>query len=163
MLLLKSDVEVDGNEVNIKMRIRGADFLKAKKTDKELEKVLKNLFGKEYKVNLQEQLSKEEMEEIREEIKQVEEKVIAHIEELNAEKQRENANNENHNEYGNVPEYNDPDYVPPTDMEGYIPEEAMDGIPLVEGIENFQEQEYIMGKPSKAKENKVADKRYHSK
>ena len=85
MLLLKSDVEVDGNEVNIKMHIRGADFLKAKKTDKELEKVLKNLFGKEYKVNLTEQLSKEEMEEIREEIKQVEEKAIAHIEELNAE------------------------------------------------------------------------------
>ena len=158
MLLLKSDVEVDGNEVNIKMHIRGAEFLKAKKTDKELEKVLKNLFGKEYKVNLTEQLSKEEMEEIREEIKQVEEKAIAHIEELNAEKQREHTNNENDSEYGNVPEYNDPDYIPPTDMEGYIPEEAMDGIPLEEGMEEFQEQEYIMGKPSKAKENKVAIK-----
>ena len=158
MLLLKSDVEVDGNEVNIKMHIRGAEFLKAKKTDKELEKVLKNLFGKEYKVNLTEQLSKEEIEEIREEIKQVEEKAIAHIEELNAEKQRENVNNENHDEYGNVPEYNDPDYVPPTDMEGYIPEEAMDGIPPIEGMDDFHEQEYIMGKPSKAKENKVAIK-----
>ena len=158
MLLLKSDVEVDGNEVNIKMHIRGAEFLKAKKTDKELEKVLKNLFGKEYKVNLTEQLSKEEIEEIREEIKQVEEKAIAHIEELNAEKQRENANNENHGEYGDVPEYNDPDYVPPTDMEGYIPEEAIDGMPPIEGMDDFQEQEYIMGKPSKAKENKVAIK-----
>ena len=158
MLLLKSDVEVDGNEVNIKMHIRGADFLKAKKTDKELEKVLKNLFGKEYKVNLTEQLSKEEMEEIREEIKQVEEKAIAHIEELNAEKQKENANKENHSEYGDAPEYNDPDYVPPTDMDTYIPEEAIDGIPPIEEMDDFQEQEYIMGKPSKAKENKVAIK-----
>ena len=51
MLLLKSDVEVDGNEINVKMHIKGADFLRAKKTDKELEKVLKNLFGKEYKIN----------------------------------------------------------------------------------------------------------------
>src|SRR5699024_3643722 len=81
-----------------------------------------------------------------------------HIEELNAEKQRENVNNENHDEYGNVPEYNDPDYVPPTDMEGYIPEEAMDGIPPIEGMDDFHEQVYIMGKLSKAKENKVAIK-----
>ncbi len=158
MLLLKSDVEVDGNEVNIKMHIKGADFLKAKKTDKELEKVLKNLFGKEYKVNLTEQLSKEEMQEIKEEIKHVEEKAIAHIEKLNAQQQKENNSEENHNVYENVPEYNDPDYVPPTDMEGYIPEEAIDGIPPMDGIENSQEQEYIMGKPSKAKENKVAIK-----
>ena len=57
-----------------------------------------------------------------------------------------------------MPEYNDPDYVPPTDMEGYIPEDAIDGIPPIDGIENSQEQEYIMGKPSKAKENKVAIK-----
>ena len=158
MLLLKSDVEVDGNEVNIKMHIKGADFLKAKKTDKELEKVLKNLFGKEYKVNLTEQLSKEEMQEIKEEIKHVEEKAIAHIEKLSAQQQKENNSEENHNVYENVPEYNDPDYVPPTDMEGYIPEDAIDGIPPIDGIENSQEQEYIMGKPSKAKENKVAIK-----
>ena len=155
MLLLKSEIEVEQNEVNIKMHIRGADFLKAKKTDKELEKVLKNLFGKEYKVSITEQLSKEEMEEMRYEIKQVEEKAIAHIEELNSERQRENANNEKIDEYGNIPQYSDPDYVPPTDMEGYIPEEAMDEMLPVDGIENFQEQEYIMGKPSKAKENKV--------
>ena len=162
MLLLKSDVEVKENEVNIKMHIRGAEFLKAKKTDKELEKVLKNLFGKEYKVNLTEQLSEKEIEEIREEIKQVQEKAIAHIEEINAEKQKENENNENHSEYGNVPEYNDPDYVPPTDIEGYIPEEALvEGMPAheISNIDiNQEEQEYIMGKPSKAKENKVAIK-----
>ena len=162
MLLLKSDVEVKENEVNIKMHIRGAEFLKAKKTDKELEKVLKNLFGKEYKVNLTEQLSEKEIEEIREEIKQVQEKAIAHIEEINAEMQKENENNENHSEYGNVPEYNDPDYVPPTDIEGYIPEEALvEGMPAheISNIDiNQEEQEYIMGKPSKAKENKVAIK-----
>ena len=38
MLLLKSDVEVVENEIDIKMHIKGADFLKAKKTDKDLEK-----------------------------------------------------------------------------------------------------------------------------
>ena len=48
MLLLKSDIEVTENEIYVKMHIKGADFLKAKKTDKELQKVIKNLFGKDY-------------------------------------------------------------------------------------------------------------------
>ena len=47
MLLLKSDVEVNNQDIIVRMHIKGADFLKAKKTDKELSKVLKNLFGVE--------------------------------------------------------------------------------------------------------------------
>ena len=42
ILLLKSYLEVENQEITIKMHIKGADFLKAKKTDKELIKVLKN-------------------------------------------------------------------------------------------------------------------------
>ena len=40
MLLLKSDVEEDeeNRKIKISMHIKGADFLKAKKTDKELQK-----------------------------------------------------------------------------------------------------------------------------
>ena len=167
MLLLKSDVEVEEEQVNIHMHIKGADFLKAKKTDKELEKVLKNLFGKDYKVNLTEQLSKKEIQEIREEIKQVEEKAIAHIEEINLQQQRENFNKENFNQENHktakdisYENYNDPDYAPPTDIDGYIPEEGdINGMPSIDNFEPYEEeQEYIMGKPSKAKENMVAIK-----
>ena len=39
MLLLKSDVYVENQDIIIKMHIKGADFLRAKKTDKELIKV----------------------------------------------------------------------------------------------------------------------------
>ena len=157
MLLLKSDVSVEGKEINVKMHIKGADFLKAKKTDKELEKVLKNIFGVEYKVNLTEQLSKEEIKQIEEEIKDVEEKAIAHIEELNMMQAKENEKEANNQNSQDVPEYNDPDYMPPTGLEGYIPEEEMEGAlpPIPEDINEYEEQEYIMGKPSKAKENKV--------
>ena len=66
MLLLKSDVEVVENEIDIKMHIKGADFLKAKKTDKELQKVLKNLFGKEYTIYIEEYFSLEDISEFRE-------------------------------------------------------------------------------------------------
>ena len=157
MLLLKSDVSVEGKEINVKMHIKGADFLKAKKTDKELEKVLKNIFGVEYKVNLTEQLSKEEIKQIEEEIKDVEEKAIAHIEELNMMQAKENEKEANNQNSQDVPEYNDPDYMPPTGLEGYIPEEEMEGglPPIPDDINEYEEQEYIMGKPSKAKENKV--------
>ncbi len=56
-----------------------------------------------------------------------------------------------------IPEYNDPDYMPPTGLEGYIPEEEMEvGLPPIpDDMSEYEEQEYIMGKPSKAKENKV--------
>ena len=142
MLLLKSDVEVEGNTIYIKMHIKGADFLKAKKTDKELKKTIKNLFGQEYVIDITENLLKEDINEIRESIKKQEEEIIAHIEAENRQPKdiRENE--------VPVSEYQDPDYAPPTDMEGYIPPEEME-------MPEVQEQEYIMGKPSRAKEKHI--------
>ncbi len=145
MLLLKSDIEIIENEIKVKMHIRGAEFLKAKKTDKELEKVLKNLFGKEYKIQLIEELSKKDIQEIKQAIEQEEKQIISHIEEMNRQ-EKSNANN--------IPEYNDSDYMPPQELEGYIPEEGENQyVPELE--ENEKIQEYIIGKPSKAKENHV--------
>ena len=40
---MKSDIEINENIINVNMHIKGAEFLKAKKTDKELEKILKNI------------------------------------------------------------------------------------------------------------------------
>ena len=142
MLLLKSDVEVEANTIHIKMHIQGADFLKAKKTDQELQKTIKNLFGEDYVIDLTEDLSKKEMNEIRENVKNQEAQIIAHIEEENRQHAIEKENQEI------VPEYHDVDYAPPTDLEGYIPPEEID-------MPSPQEQEYIMGKPSKAKEKHV--------
>ena len=144
MLLLKSDIEIQGNNINVKMHIKGADFLKAKKTDKELEKVLKNLYGKDYKIELTEEISKKEMQEITEKIQDVQQKAIAHIEEENKERAAMQPEAEN------IQEYNDPNYIPPQDMEGYVPEEEMQDVEFP-----TEEQEYIMGKPSKAKEKLV--------
>ena len=52
-----------------------------------------------------------------------------------------------------IPEFHDPDYAPPEDIEGYIPTEEM-GLPEMPEV-----QEYIMGKPSRAKEKhlKISD------
>ena len=147
MLLLKSDLEVENQEITIKMHIKGADFLKAKKTDKELIKVLKNLFGIDYKIELIEELSKEEIMTIKEKVRQEEAEIVAHIEEAN----RQHAMQKEENP--TVPEYNDVDYQMPTDIEGYIPNEDE---PNIQENESYSEtQEYIMGKSSKAKEKHV--------
>ena len=44
------------------MKIKGADFLKARKLDKELEMVITNLFGKKYTVNIEEKITAQEVE-----------------------------------------------------------------------------------------------------
>ena len=145
MLLLKSDVEENQNEIIIKMHIKGADFLRAKKTDQELAKVLKNLFGKDYKIELIEEINKEDIKAIKERQKREEEQIVAHIEEENK------MLNQNKEEV-EVPEYNNPDYQMPQDLDGYIPPMPEDEMYIPEMSEP---QEYIMGKPSKAKEKHI--------
>ena len=147
MLLLKSDVEVNGNDILVRMHIKGADFLHAKKTDKELEHVLENLFEEKYKIELKEEISKEEIEKIKKKLENEEAEIIAKMEEEN--RKHEEISEES------VPEYVDPDYKMPTD-DDYIPDSAIDsGENEIEESENIT---YIMGKPSKAKEKYITIK-----
>ena len=144
MLLLKSDIEIKENTILVKMHIRGADFLRARKTDKELENMLQNLYGISYHVELKEEISTKQLKEIQENIKKEEEKIINEIETKQKEEQKE--------QYQEVPEYQDPDYQMPQDIDGYIPEEGeMQNYPEIDELE----EQYIMGKPSKAKEKKI--------
>ena len=145
MLLLKSDIEVKEREINVKMYLKGADFLKAKKTDKELEKILKNLYGKEYKVNLEEKVSTEKLEEIKENIEEIEKKAVEQLEKENKEKIKEEEE---------ASQYIDPNYIPPQDLEGYIPEEEPRDFPEMP-VESISKGTYIMGKQSKAKEKRL--------
>ena len=72
LLLRNCQLEVTEKEINVNMHIIGAEFLKARKLDKELENVIKKLFGKEYKVNLYENISKEEKLQNEERVKRAE-------------------------------------------------------------------------------------------
>lgn len=123
MLLMKSDIEINDNIINVKMHIRGADFLRAKKTDKELENVIKKLYGKEYKIELEEILEKEAEIQHEKKLKEMEEDAIKHTVAYIPESSEggQHASNPVQN---NVQEYNDPDYMPPQDGD-YIPTEEM--------------------------------------
>ena len=147
MLLLKSDIEIQENTILVKMHIRGAEFLKARKTDKELEKMLQNLYGIPYHVELKEVVSNKELKEIEERIQKEQNKIINDIEEK---QKQEQIQKEQHQE---VPDFQDPDYQMPQEIEGYIPEEGeIQGYPE---IEQETVEQYIMGKPSKAKEKRM--------
>ena len=173
LLLLKSQIEVTENQINVYMKIQGADFLKARKLDRELESVIENIFGKKYIVNIEERINAEEVLKQKEKAKQVQQKAIENVmreameaQRMAAEKQAQNSgenmqNNHQQQSHQNpsaqnyeqypasemppIPEgvYNDVDYAMPTETD-------MGYIP--EMPENEEPSNIIFGKPSRAKE-----------
>ena len=147
MLLMNAEVESTQKEITVNMHIKGAEFLKAKKTDQELANVIQKLFGKKYKITLTENITKEEMQKIVQKAKESEEKevnkIIEHIEMANKQLEQENLKSLEDSYVGEE----DPNYMSPESMP-YMVEEA----PKVAEDEN---QELILGKQTKAKENKV--------
>lgn len=147
MLLMNAEVESTQKEITVNMHIKGAEFLKAKKTDQELANVIQKLFGKKYKITLTENITKEEMQKIVQKAKEAEEKevnkIIEHIEMANKQLEQENFKSLEDSYVGEE----DPNYMSPESMP-YMVEEA----PKVAEDEN---QELILGKQTKAKENKV--------
>lgn len=147
MLLMNAEVESTQKEITVNMHIKGAEFLKAKKTDQELANVIQKLFGKKYKITLTENITKEEMQKIVQKAKEAEEKevnkIIEHIEMANKQLEQENLKSLEDSYVGEE----DPNYMSSESMP-YMVEEA----PKVAEDEN---QELILGKQTKAKENKV--------
>ena len=68
MILLKSTIEIEQNVITVNMKIKGADFLRGRKLDRELERVIKNIFNKNYKIKFVETLNEEERAEIKKRI-----------------------------------------------------------------------------------------------
>ncbi len=155
MLLLKSELTVKDKSLIVNMKIRGADFLKAKKMDIELKKVIKNLFDKEYIVELQEQISQDDIERIKLRQEQEEKRLIEILEsERNSSRGNDEITNEINNQEKEIQGYADDqmvNYAPPID-DSYIPADIY--IPgQEENIDiEVEETPYIMGKGTKSKE-----------
>ena len=145
ILLMKSTIEVENSNINVKMHIKGADFLRTRKTDKQVEITIKNLLGKEYKINLEEQISKEELARQEENNRLLEEQLIKNrIEEMKKHEE----------EKANAKMQEPPDYYVPLPSDGDIPPEELGEMAPPQVLEN-NNIDYIIGKPSKAKENYV--------
>lgn len=83
MILLKSTIEVTNQKIVVQMKIKGADFLRARNLDRELERVMSNLFGFHYKVEFRENINSEDEKELEERRaftkKQAIEKALEHM------------------------------------------------------------------------------------
>ncbi|MCI8587300.1 MAG: PHP domain-containing protein, partial [Clostridia bacterium] len=171
MLLLKSMIEVTEEEINVNMHIKGADFLKTRKLDKELENVIKNLFGKTYKINLYEKLTEQEERELEEQNKKILEEVVEHAKEIVRYDKEEQYKN-NLQEYEHKENTYDMQNVGDKRIEENEYNQAMDGIPLPEEGEYIPEdiecsiieesEYYIMGKATRAKEKLVEIKQINA-
>ena len=60
-MLVKSILEIKERTLNITLPVKGADFLKAKGFDKELRKLIKNIYNEDYNIQLLENISEEEL------------------------------------------------------------------------------------------------------
>ena len=151
MLLLKSIIEINGQDINVNMHIRGADFLKARKLDKELEKVIYNLFGKIYKVKLYEKILEDEVSEFEKENKRIVEQAVENARIMSKAVQENSTQEDTYNKQENSFNQAMANIPMPEEID-YIPEE----VPY--DVEEVTEENYIMGKPTRAKENQITIK-----
>ena len=151
MILLKSSIEVTNNKIVVSMKMKGADFLIGRKLDRELERVIKNLFGYNYKVEFTENINEEDekaLEEKREQSKNIAiQKALEHMaigeqiaEEMtskkqaakNKEQQKQNNRTQNPVQNPNIPPQDMPP-MPPPEKAPNIPEEPEEDTPLICG------------------------------
>lgn len=145
MILLKSTIEVKNNKITVNMKIKGADFLRARKLDRELERVIKNLFGYNYKIEFVENINEEDekaLEQKREQSKKMAiQKALEHmaigekIAEEMANKKHENKSQKDHAKGANhqeMPQVDMPPIPPPPDMPPVF-EEPEEETPLICG------------------------------
>ena len=86
-MLVKSTVEMNENNLKILLPIKGADFLRAKSFDKELGRLIKNLYGQDYKIELIENISEEELKVAKERMERAEKLAVERTMEHWAEEQ----------------------------------------------------------------------------
>ena len=151
MILLKSSIEVTNNKIVVSMKMKGADFLIGRKLDRELERVIKNLFGYNYKVEFIENINEEDekaLEEKREQSRNIAiQKALEHMaigeqiaEEMTSkrqatkskEQQKQNNKTQNTNQNPNVPPQDMPPMPPPEEVPNILEEQEED-TPLICG------------------------------
>lgn len=149
-ILIKSNISIDNKNINVILSKKGKEFLTVKKFDEILSNVIFNIYGARYKVSCTENINEDDIKKYQEYNKKMEEEAIRNLQ------IESNISTEEQEEYSNMPP------PPPTDIpfdDGYFgevpPMPVAEEDYLLELEEMEQEKNYILGKPSKAKENKV--------
>ena len=131
LLLLKSEIEVTVNKINVYMKIKGAEFLKARKLDKELEKVIQNIFGKIYTINIEEKITQKEVERFKEQAREIENQAVQ-----DAMRGMAIRTHQEDSYYNNSEQHQAGENIPDNYMEGEIPP------PIPQGV--YNDADYVM-------------------
>lgn len=173
-ILAKSSIVVDNKNINVILSKKGKEFLTVKKFDEILSNVIFNVYGARYKVTCTENISEDDIKKYQEYNKKMEEEAIRNLQIETEENMGEHSvasvrggslekaatPTKTHMNIGQGENGMPP--PPPSDIpfdDGYfgevppMPPAEEDYLAELEEME--EEKNYILGKPSKAKENKV--------
>ena len=152
-ILAKSTISIDNKNINILLCKKGKDFLVVKKFNEILGEVIFNIYGAKYKVSCTENINEEDIKKYQENTLKMEEEAIRNLEMQNKQVKEESI------EYSNSSSAPPP---PPQDIPfddsyfGEVPPMPPPEEEYLQELEQMEEEKnYILGKPSKAKENKV--------
>lgn len=81
LLLFKNKPDFIENNINITLKMKGKSFIKAQKLDTKLEHLIKNLYNIKYKINIEEEVSDADREEIAQKFERAEKMAIERIKE----------------------------------------------------------------------------------
>ena len=140
-ILTGSKLDVSGKNISVKLALKGADFLLAKKFDKGLEHLLSNIYNENYVVKFEENLADNYMELLEEKKKKEEEEALKFLKiqaaqeakEQKEKKMEAKKQNEEKAKADNKQAQNVPGQVPPPMPKEEKPKEEEKDTPLIMG------------------------------
>ena len=140
-ILTGSKLDVSGKNISVKLALKGADFLLAKKFDKGLEHLLSNIYNENYVVKFEENLADNYMELLEEKKKKEEEEALKFLKiqaaqeakEQKEKKMEAKKQNEEKAKADNKQAQNVPGQVPPPIPKEEKPKEEEKDTPLIMG------------------------------
>ena len=150
-ILAKSNIGVDNKNINVLLSKKGKEFLTVKKFDEILSSIIFNIYGARYKVICTENINEDDIKKYQEYNKKMQEEAIRNLQ------IESNISTEEQEEYSNMPPPPPPENIPFDDSYfGEVPPPPPTEEDYLLELEELEEEKnYILGKPSKAKENKV--------
>lgn len=127
--LKNSSIEIDDNNITVKMAMKGKNVLQANSFDKIISKIIENVYGLQYKINFVEDISEDSIKLYQEHAKKLEEEAIMHLQVDMPNEEPQKINNEKSNSKAAVGQNNTPE----VSVSIEVPQEPQETSPLIYG------------------------------
>ena len=142
-ILTGSSINIEDKNLNVNLPKNGRDFLMSNKYDEVLSDIISSIYGEKYKISFIKNQDTDSIRKFQKELVEMQESAIKNFQEENIKTQEETNEFESTN-------------MPPLPDDSYFGDSAATEEDYMQELEQLDEEEnIILGKPSKAKENKV--------